>query len=90
VKRWTHKVDIFSYELVLIPVHLGLHWCLAAVDFDRRKVSYYDSLGSSNSTCLDLICLYLEEEHADKKGLRYNTCGFAKVCCFFKILFVAI
>jgi hypothetical protein len=69
VKRWTRKVDLFCYNLVLIPVHLGLHWCLAAVDFGRRKVSYYDSLGLSNSTCLDLICLYLEEERADKKGL---------------------
>jgi hypothetical protein len=43
VKRWTCKVDLFSYDLVLIPVHLGLHWCLAAVDFGQRKVSYYDS-----------------------------------------------
>jgi hypothetical protein len=30
------EVDLFSYDLVLIPVHLGLHWCLAAVDFGRR------------------------------------------------------
>lgn len=29
LKRWTRKVDIFSYHLLLIPVHLGVHWCLA-------------------------------------------------------------
>ena len=29
VKRWTRKVDIFSYDYILIPVHLGMHWCLA-------------------------------------------------------------
>ena len=29
LKRWTRKVDIFSHNLILIPVHLGLHWTLA-------------------------------------------------------------
>ncbi len=29
VKRWTRKVDIFAHEILLIPVHLGVHWCLA-------------------------------------------------------------
>ncbi|VDK29820.1 unnamed protein product [Gongylonema pulchrum] len=29
VKRWTRKIDIFAYELLLVPVHLGAHWCLA-------------------------------------------------------------
>ena len=28
VKRWTKKVDIFSVHFILIPVHLGMHWCL--------------------------------------------------------------
>ena len=33
MKRWTRKVDVFSYDLLLVPVHLGMHWCLAVVDF---------------------------------------------------------
>ena len=32
VKRWTRKVDIFSMDVILIPVHLGMHWCLAVID----------------------------------------------------------
>ena len=32
VKRWTKKVDIFSMEFILVPVHLGMHWCLAVSD----------------------------------------------------------
>ena len=33
MKRWTRKVDVFSYDILLVPVHLGMHWCLAVVDF---------------------------------------------------------
>lgn len=29
LKRWTKQVDIFSKDFVLVPVHLGMHWCLA-------------------------------------------------------------
>lgn len=29
LKRWTRRVDIFTYDLILIPIHLGIHWCLA-------------------------------------------------------------
>ena len=28
VKRWTRKVDIFAHQYLVIPVHLGVHWCL--------------------------------------------------------------
>ena len=29
VKRWTRKVDIFSYDIILVPIHLTVHWCMA-------------------------------------------------------------
>lgn len=29
VKRWTKAVDLFLYDLVLVPLHLGVHWALA-------------------------------------------------------------
>uniref|UniRef100_A0A7N9AMU2 Sentrin-specific protease 1-like n=1 Tax=Mastacembelus armatus TaxID=205130 RepID=A0A7N9AMU2_9TELE len=28
VKRWTKQVDLFSKSLLLVPVHLEVHWCL--------------------------------------------------------------
>ncbi|KIH51212.1 hypothetical protein ANCDUO_18704 [Ancylostoma duodenale] len=29
VKRWTRKVDIFAHDVLLVPVHLSVHWCMA-------------------------------------------------------------
>ena len=29
LRRWTKKVDLFAMDIVLIPIHLGMHWCLA-------------------------------------------------------------
>ena len=32
------QVDIFAMDLVLVPIHLGMHWCLAV-----RILIYCDS-----------------------------------------------
>lgn len=29
VRRWTKSVDLFLYDIILIPLHLGVHWSLA-------------------------------------------------------------
>ena len=51
VKRWTKKVDLFAQSLILIPVHLGMHWCLATIDMDAKTIHYYDSMGGNNKVC---------------------------------------
>ena len=38
VERWLKEVNMKKLRLLLVPVHLGAHWCLAAINF-RRKVS---------------------------------------------------
>lgn len=45
------QTDIFAYDKVLLPVHLGVHWCLAVINIKERRTEYYDSLGGSNDTC---------------------------------------
>jgi sentrin-specific protease 1 len=83
LKRWTRKVDLFSYDIILIPVHLGMHWCLATVDFSKLAVQYNDGLGGNNTVCMDALCKYLEKEHEDKKKEPYSTNKFSKVLCWF-------
>lgn len=68
LKRWTRKTDIFSFDLILIPIHLGLHWTLSIIDFTCKEIRYYDSMNGNNNECLKALKNYLKEEYADKKG----------------------
>ncbi|KAM3870971.1 uncharacterized protein senp2 [Diretmus argenteus] len=68
VKRWTKSVDLFLYDLILVPLHLGVHWALAVIDFKSRTVKSYDSMGQRHDDICSLLLLYLKEEHKAKKG----------------------
>ncbi|KAL7074754.1 hypothetical protein ACQ4LE_006116 [Meloidogyne hapla] len=76
VKRWTRKVDIFDNQMILVPVHLGNHWCMAVIDFEERKIDYYDSLLGENFRCLELLREYLLQESMDKKQRQYDLTGW--------------
>ncbi|KAL0267500.1 UNVERIFIED_CONTAM: hypothetical protein PYX00_009753 [Menopon gallinae] len=78
LKRWTKKVDIFSYDMVLVPVHLRMHWCMSLIDFRSKEVRYYDSMGSSNNICLQALLTYLEDESLDKRKIPYSTSDWRK------------
>jgi len=73
LKRWTRKVDIFSFNLLLFPIHLGIHWCLAAVDFRSKTIRYYDSLLGNSRTCVDALLRYLSFEMKERKKVELNT-----------------
>ena len=68
LKRWTRKVDIFAYDVLIVPVHLGMHWTLAIVDMKCKEIRYYDSMNGNNAECLRALRNYLRDEHADKKS----------------------
>lgn len=72
LRRWTKKVDIFAHDYLVVPVHLGLHWCLAVADFKKKEVNYYDSMGGRNDECLAAIQEYLKAECLDKKKTQFN------------------
>uniref|UniRef100_A0A8B9KVB7 SUMO specific peptidase 2 n=1 Tax=Astyanax mexicanus TaxID=7994 RepID=A0A8B9KVB7_ASTMX len=68
VRRWTKAVDLFLHDIILIPLHLGVHWSLIAVDFRTKSVRSYDSMGQRHDDICNLILMYLKEEHMVKKG----------------------
>ncbi|MED6281484.1 SUMO1 sentrin specific peptidase 1 [Characodon lateralis] len=76
VRRWTKKMDIFAKDILLVPVHLGMHWCLSVVDFRKKSVLYLDSMGGSNDEACQILFDYLQQESRDKKGKELDTSGW--------------
>lgn len=85
VKRWTRKVDIFSHDFLLAPIHLGNHWCLAVVNLIDRTISYYDSLGGGTHGCCDILLDYLRHESNDKKKQDFDDENWRLVNCYSQV-----
>ncbi|XP_053701735.1 sentrin-specific protease 2 isoform X2 [Synchiropus splendidus] len=79
VKRWTKAVDLFLHDLILVPLHLGIHWALAVIDLKSKTVKSYDSMGQRHDEICALLLLYLQEELRIKKG-RELDCVKWTVC----------
>lgn len=79
VRRWTRNVDIFAYDIILVPVHVNnVHWCMAIINLNNKTIKYYDSLGSPNSHLLDSLEKYMKEESLDKRNLPLDPSPFIK------------
>ena len=79
--KWSLTVKvtcIFSYDILLVPIHMDMHWCIAIIDFRSPGVFYYDSMGGHNMPALSAILSYLREEHMNKKGTELDLRHFAK------------
>ena len=62
--------------MILIPVHLEDHWCLATIDLKNQKAQYYDSEVADNDEWMYDLLQYLEDEHLDKKKTTFNTSNY--------------
>ncbi|XP_075703523.1 sentrin-specific protease 3 [Rhinoderma darwinii] len=71
VKRWTKNVDIFSKQLLLIPIHLEVHWSLVCVDVANRTITYFDSQRTLNRRCPKHIAKYLQAEAVKKERAEF-------------------
>ncbi|XP_078737926.1 uncharacterized protein LOC144951488 isoform X3 [Lampetra fluviatilis] len=68
VRRWTKRVDLFACRILLVPVHHGTHWCLVVIDICKKRITYFDPLGSSNNAACRNLLRYLCEESEAKRG----------------------
>ncbi|KAL2104266.1 hypothetical protein ACEWY4_001134 [Coilia grayii] len=73
VRRWTKKVDLFSHDILLVPVHLGVHWCLSVIDFRKKTIWYLDSMGGSDHDACRVLLKYLKQESQDKRASELDT-----------------
>ncbi|KAB1283905.1 Sentrin-specific protease 5 [Camelus dromedarius] len=59
-------VDLFKKSLLLIPIHLEVHWSLITVTLSNRIISFYDSQGIHFKFCVENIRKYLLTEAREK------------------------
>ncbi|KAH8254149.1 hypothetical protein KR032_008709, partial [Drosophila birchii] len=79
VRRWTRKVDLFSKQIIPVPVHFNghpAHWSMAIIDMRDKAIRYYDSMGLSNKTVLVTLKKYLQKESLDKRQQPFDTKNF--------------
>ncbi|KAL0488418.1 hypothetical protein AKO1_015601 [Acrasis kona] len=78
VRRWTKKVDLFSKDKVIIPIHLGVHWTCAVINLRDSRFEYYDSMGGveRGKQVLKDLQKYIQDECKDKKNKVLNTGGW--------------
>ncbi|KAF7784744.1 hypothetical protein Agabi119p4_909 [Agaricus bisporus var. burnettii] len=75
--KWTKKIDIFSKDMILIPVnHNNAHWTAAAINFRRKRVESYDSMGMAKSIVFSHLRKYLDAEHRNKKKTPFDFTGW--------------
>ncbi|KAG5341382.1 hypothetical protein C0989_011093 [Termitomyces sp. Mn162] len=77
--KWTKKVDIFSKDVVLIPVnHSNAHWTSAAINFRKKRIESYDSMGTRRDGVFKACALraYLDAEHRNKKKTPFDFTGW--------------
>ncbi|RVE61437.1 hypothetical protein OJAV_G00170940 [Oryzias javanicus] len=73
VKRWTKKVNLFSKSILLVPVHLEVHWCLVTADVASKKICLYDSQGNALQKVARNILKYLITEAKAKQQSAYES-----------------
>ncbi|XP_005989456.1 sentrin-specific protease 5 [Latimeria chalumnae] len=71
VKRWTKNVDIFRKTLLLIPIHLSIHWSLITVNLPSQTVYFYDSQGIHFKFCVENIQKYILTEAKEKDKVEF-------------------
>ncbi|NXF35907.1 SENP2 protease, partial [Nyctibius bracteatus] len=70
VRRWTRGVDLFSCDVILVPVHMREHWTLVVIDTREKTVKSFDSLGISGDWSCEVLFLYLQEESRKKRNVE--------------------
>ncbi|TFK20152.1 cysteine proteinase [Coprinopsis marcescibilis] len=77
LSKWTKKVDIFSKDVILIPVnHRNQHWTAAAINFKAKRFESYDSLNMAGEEVCERLREYVAAEHLNKKKKPFDFTGW--------------
>ncbi|XP_015690603.1 ubiquitin-like-specific protease ESD4 [Oryza brachyantha] len=57
VRRWTARLGygLLECEKIFVPIHRGVHWCLAIINMKDKTFQYLDSLGCVDHGVLRIL-----------------------------------
>ena len=70
VKRWTKGKNVFSYNLIFIPINAAHHWTMVIISIPSREIMYLNSLDSlkvDGKTITSNIATWLRLEFESKR-----------------------
>ena len=80
VRRWTKKVDVFTKDLIIVPIHChGNHWTLAIINLKQKRFEYLDSLRGGAGRVLENLRQWLQDESLEKKKEAIDVSGWQDV-----------
>uniref|UniRef100_A0A7N0T1Z3 Ubiquitin-like protease family profile domain-containing protein n=1 Tax=Kalanchoe fedtschenkoi TaxID=63787 RepID=A0A7N0T1Z3_KALFE len=72
VRRWTtlRKLgySLADCDMIFVPIHLDVHWCMAVINKRDQKFQYLDSLSGKDPVALKRLAQYYVDEVKDKSG----------------------
>jgi hypothetical protein len=69
----TKYVDIFRCSKILIPVNIKLkHWVLACINFDHKRISWYDSNRETHLQRSHVLFTWLKREHSFNRTTKFE------------------
>ncbi|KAG2120586.1 cysteine proteinase [Suillus discolor] len=75
--KWTKKIDIFSKDVILIPInHNNSHWTGAAINFRQKRIESYDSMNLDRHQVFKALRSYLDSEHRNKRKKPFDFTGW--------------
>jgi len=61
VREWFRNLQIFDYELIIIPCFFNNHWLLVTINYRFREIKYYDFANGSGLEVRNNIFLWLKQ-----------------------------
>jgi len=74
ISRWTKDVNLFTFNFILVPIHINEnHWTLAIINVTTKKIEYYDSNGDTNVKCMEHLLNYIRAEWYERTSSDFDT-----------------
>ena len=77
--KWRQMIDLNDQDLILVPINVkNKHWSLASIDFRKKSLNLYDSMGYDNHEKIVYeLTNYLQEKGIDSLAFTRGNDNFA-------------